>query len=148
MLNLILVWCCRRSIGDKFAARDGEPSTTGVDMATTNFSTLISFTEPAFFGLLLRMRGSTECVSGHSNIAGLVSCFVIATLAQSGAEADLTCLPWHMDLVGLTASPTSLAEGCLEENDDVQSMAGRTLDRLLRTNGRDKEPRVRSASRS
>ena len=90
MLNLILMWCCHRNIGDKFAARDGEPSTTGVDIsATTNFSTLISFTEPAFFGLLLRVRGSMHCVSGHPNTAGLGSCFVIATLAQSGAEADL-----------------------------------------------------------
>ena len=44
--------------------------------ATSNFSTLISFTEPAFSGLLpLRVYESTQCVSVHPSTAELDSFF-------------------------------------------------------------------------
>ena len=71
----ILARRCHRSIGEKFAVRDGEPSTTGVATSATS-STLVSFTEPAFFGLLLlRVHGDTQCVSVHPETARLDSCF-------------------------------------------------------------------------
>ena len=71
----ILARRCHRSIGDQFVAREGEPSTTVVATSATS-STLVSFTEPAFFGLLLlRVYGGAQCVLVHQGAARLDSCF-------------------------------------------------------------------------
>ena len=69
--HLILVWRRRhRSIGGHTCGARLTP------VATSNFSTLISFTEPAFSGLLhLRVYQSTQCVSVHPRTAELDSQF-------------------------------------------------------------------------
>ena len=63
MWRRILLWLCHQHLGDKFAARDGEPSATGVAIsAACNVSTVISLPESAFSGLLsLRVHESTRC---------------------------------------------------------------------------------------
>ena len=72
MWRRILLWLRHQHLGAEFAARDGEPSATGVAIsAACNVSTVISLPESAFSGLLsLRVHESTRTSS--TCYAGLV----------------------------------------------------------------------------
>ena len=117
----------------------------------SNFSTLISFTEPAFSGLLpLRVFESTQCVSVHPSTAELDSFFSLSQCwYRQEQKLIFTILPWYVDPIGTFTPSTSLWGNCLkgDAGDDVQSVAGRVLGRLLHLNGRSIEPRVPFASR-
>ena len=95
MWHRILAWCCHRSIGGHL-----RPETD--ICATSNFSTLVSFTEPAFSGLLpLRVFESTQCASVHPGTAELDSFFFSLTQRWHRQEQKLffTSLLWHVEQV-------------------------------------------------
>ena len=68
--------------------------------ATSKSSTLISFTEPAFFGLLpLRVYESTQCVSVHPGTAELDSFFFfryrnVGTVRSRSCSSPVFCGMW------------------------------------------------------
>ena len=149
MWHLMLVWRCHRSIGGhicgaRFRAIDDI-------CATSNFSTLISFTKPAFSGLLpLRENESTQCVSVHPGTAELDSFFSLSQRwYRQEQKLIFTSLPWHVDLSGTFTPSTSIWGSCLKGNagDVFRVVAGRVLGRLLHLNGRGIEPPVPFASR-
>ena len=108
MWHRILVCCCRRRIGRQ--------SMTGLDMsATTNFSTLVSITEPAFSGLLpLRVHESTQCVSVHTGIAEFDSFFSLSQhWCRQEQKLFFTSLLWYVDLIGTFTPPTSLSRAMM-----------------------------------
>ena len=69
--------------------------------ATSNFSTLISFTEPAFSRLLpLRVYESTQCVLVHPGTAELDSFFSLSQRwHRQEQKLFFTSLLWHVELV-------------------------------------------------
>ena len=69
--------------------------------AATNFSTLVSFTEPALSRLLpLRVHESTQCVSVHPGTAELDSFFSLSQRwHRQEQKLFFTSLLWHVELV-------------------------------------------------
>ena len=111
MWHRILVGRCHRLNGGKFAARDGEPSATGVAIsAACNVSTLIlAFRSQAFSGLLsLRVHERTQRGYRSTQVhAELISCVLLIW-------TRFTCYTGLVGSFSLSASP---AAGCFPPSD-------------------------------
>ena len=97
--------------------------------ATSNFSMLISFTEPAFFGLLhLRVFQSTQCVSVHPGTAELDSQFrcrnvCIARCRSCSSSVFCGMLVYHPHLTSIIVLKAVWAQACVLENKTPLSLS-------------------------